>query len=131
MDEEKRIGNDFQQESSPATTENGRPTDSFMSDQFKSKMEDERTQTESAKPFSMDESMMDISKGETFEEKPELSQSIATESGDHGPEGGETPKEDGMKDLEPKKSEAELMAEFDSDEAKYNNFPTSPATTRR
>ena len=36
-----------------------------------------------------------------------------------------------MKDLEPKKGEAELMAEFDSNEAKYKNFPTSPASTRR
>ena len=128
---EKRIESDFEQEDRPAITENVRPTDSIMSDQFKSKMEDERTETESAKPFSMDESMMDISKGETFEEQPELSQSMATETGDQGTEGGETPKEDGMKDLEPRKGEAELMAEFDSNEAKYKNFPTSPAITRR
>ena len=79
----------------------------------------------------MDESMMDISKGETFEEKPEFSQSVATEAGDQGGEGGEATKVSDMKDLEPKKGEAELMAEFDSNEAKYKNFPTSPASTRR
>ena len=128
MDEEPRIQNDFDQQTPAATTENIRPTDSVMSDQFKSIMEDERTETESAKSFSMDESMMDISKGETVEEKSEFSQSMGAELGDQG---GETTKEDGMSGLEPPKGEAELMAEFDSEEAKYKNFPTSPANTRR
>ena len=147
MDEETRIGDDFEQESPPANTENVRTTDSVMSDEFKSKMEEERTETESAKSFSMDESMMDISKGETVEEKSEFSQSLAAETGDQGAQGGGTTKEDGMSmagetgsegakedgmgDLEPAKGEAELMAEFDSNEAKYKNFPTSPANTRR
>ena len=126
MDEEKRIGNDYEQEPLPATPENVQPTDSIMSDQFKTEMEDGRTETESAKP--MDESMMDISKGETVEEKSEFSQSMGAELGDQG---GETTKEDGMSGLEPPKGEAELMAEFDSEEAKYKNFPTSPANTRR
>merc|ERR1719430_2422976 len=128
MDEETRIGDDFEQESPPANTENVRPTDNVMSDEFKSKMEEERTETESAKSFSMDESMMDISKGETVEEKSEFSQSTAAETGDQG---RETTKEDVMSGLEPPKGEAELMAEFDSEEAKYKNFPTSPANTRR
>ena len=128
MDEEPRIQNDFDQQTPAATTENIRPTDSVMSDQFKSIMEDERTETESAKSFSMDESMMDISKGETVEEKSEFSQSMAAETGDQV---GETTKEDVMSGLEPPKGEAELMAEFDSEEAKYKNFPTSPANTRR
>merc|ERR1719376_164300 len=108
MDEDTRIGNDFEQQMPPATTENIRPTDSVMFDQFKSKMEVERTETESAKSFSMDESMMDISKGETVEEKPEFSPSMSAETGDQGREGIERPKEDVMSNLEPAKGEAEL-----------------------
>ena len=129
MDEKPRIQNDFEQQTPAATTENIQPTDSVMSDQFKSKMEDERTETESAKSFSLDESMMDISKGETVEEKSEFSQSMA--AAETGDQVGETTNEDVMSGLEPPKGEAELMAEFNSDEAKYKNFPTSPANTRR
>ena len=147
MDGERRIGDEFEQEMPPAANENVRPTDRVTSDEFKSKMEEERTETESGKSFSLDESMMDISKGENVEEKHEFSQSMAAETGDQMAQGGETTKEDGMNmavetgsegakedgigNLEPAKGDAELMAEFDSDEAKYKNFPTSPANTRR
>jgi len=78
--------------------------------------------------------MMDISKGETVEEKPEFSPSMAAETGDEvaqGREETERTKDDVMSNLEPAKGEAELMAEFDSNEAKYKNFPTTPANTRR
>ena len=67
------------------------------------------------------ESMMDISKGGTLEEKPK---GVGAE--DEKAQGADV-----MRDLEPKKGEAELMAEFNNNEAKYKNFPTSPASTRR
>ena len=106
---------------------------------------------------------MDISRGETFDENPKPSESMAMETGDQEAEGeglgamkdlepkksesmmdieenpmatetGDQRAEGeglgGMNDMEPKKSETELMAEFDSNEAKYKNFPTSPASRR-
>jgi len=108
MEEEKSVGN-YEQKPPSSSNENAQPTDSGMSDDLKK--EDGATETEPAKPFSMDESMMDISKGETFDENPKPSESTAMETGAEGAAGAEGEGLGDMKDLEPKKSESMMDIE--------------------
>ena len=124
MEEDTKSGENFSQEM-PLTTS----TESMFSvDILKSTVgHSENNEFESEKSFSMDESMMDISKGMPLEETSGVSQGNKLEDqGGMGVENRIT-----TTSLDSNKSEAELMAEFESNEEKYKNFPTSPASTRR
>ena len=124
MEEDTKSGENFSQDM-PSTTS----TESMFSvDILKSTVgHSENNDFESEKSFSMDESMMDISKGMPLEETSGVSQGNELEDqGGMGVESGVT-----ATILDSNKSEVELMAEFESNEEKYKNFPTSPASTRR
>ena len=124
MEEDTKSGENFSQEM-PLTTS----TESMFSvDILKSTVgHSENNDFESEKSFSMDESMMDISKGMPLEETSGVSQGNEMEDqGGVGVESGIT-----TTSLDSNKSEVELMAEFETNEEKYKNFPTSPARTRR
>ena len=124
MEEDTKSGENFSQDM-PSTTS----TESMFSvDILKSKVgHSENNDFESEKSFSMDESMMDISKGMPLEETSGVSQ--GNEMEDQG--GVRVENRITTTSLDSNKSEAELMAEFESNEEKYKNFPTSPASTRR
>ena len=124
MEEDTKSGENFSQDM-PSTTS----TESMFSvDILKSTVgHSENNDFESEKSFSMDESMMDISKGMPLEETSGVSQ--GNEMEDQGGVGVEN--RITTTSLDSNKSEAELMAEFESNEEKYKNFPTSPASTRR
>ena len=124
MEEDTKSGENFSQEMPSTTT-----TETMFSvDILKSKVGlSENNEFESEKSFSMDESMMDISKGMPLEETSGVSQ--GNEMEDQGGVGVEN--RITTTSLDSNKSEAELMAEFESNEEKYKNFPTSPASTRR
>ena len=124
MEEDTKSGENFSQDM-PSTTS----TESMFSvDILKSTVgHSENNDFESEKSFSMDESMMDISKGMPLEETSGVSQDNEMEDqGGVGVENRIT-----TTSLDSNKSEAELMAEFETNEEKYKNFPTSPASTRR
>ena len=124
MEEDTKSGENFSQDM-PSTTS----TESMFSvDILKSTVgHSENNDFESEKSFSMDESMMDISKGMPLEETSGVSQGNEMEDqGGVGVVSGIT-----TTSLDSNKSEVELMAEFESNEEKYKNFPTSPARTRR
>ena len=124
MEEDTKSGENFSQDM-PSTTS----TESMFSvDILKSTVgHSENNDFESEKSFSMDESMMDISKGMPLEETSGVSQ--GNEMEDQGGVGVEN--RITTTSLDSNKSEAELMAEFETNEEKYKNFPTSPASTRR
>ena len=124
MEEDTKSGENFSQDMlSTISTES-----MFSVDILKSTVgHSENNDFESEKSFSMDESMMDISKGMPLEETSGVSQGNELE--DQGGVGVE--KRITTTSLDSNKSEAELMAEFESNEEKYKNFPTSPASTRR
>ena len=124
MEEDTKSGENFSQEMPSTTT-----TETMFSvDILKSTVgHSENNDFESEKSFSMDESMMDISKGMPLEETSGVSQGNELE--DQGGVGVE--KRITTTSLDSNKGEAELLAEFESNEEKYKNFPTSPASTRR
>ena len=124
MEEDTKSGENFSQDM-PSTTS----TESMFSvDILKSTVgHSENNEFESEKSFSMDESMMDISKGMPLEETSGVSQ--GNEMEDQGGVGVEN--RITTTSLDSNKSEAELMAEFETNEEKHKNFPTSPASTRR